>query len=248
MLTLLLLLGATPKVLDFEAAGLKRQMLVYPATKPTAGGSPVVFAFHGHGGGMRQAARSFEMQDAFPEAVVVYIQGLTTTGIKTDPEGLRSGWAITTTGDYADRDLGAFDAAYKIIDRDYKIDKKRVYAMGHSNGARFSWVLWAARPDKFAAFGPVSAPAGLFMRGAPKRPVFIAAGEKDQLVSYESMKLSIEMARRLLDLDVKPKTNGYLSYYNSHGDEMVTYIHPEGHKFPKEAVAPMVAFFKRHHL
>ena len=32
---------------------------------------PVVFAFHGHGGGAKSAARSFKMHEIWPEAVVV---------------------------------------------------------------------------------------------------------------------------------------------------------------------------------
>ena len=39
------------------------------------------------------------------------------------------------------------------------IDPRRVYAMGHSNGGGFTYVLWAARGDRFAAYGPSSSGA-----------------------------------------------------------------------------------------
>src|SRR6478672_3764464 len=48
---------------------------------------PLVFDFHGHGGKDRHAARSHRLHEAWPEAVVVYMQGLNTPGKLTDPEG-----------------------------------------------------------------------------------------------------------------------------------------------------------------
>ena len=57
--------------------------------------SPVVFAFHGHGGTMRHAAATFGYHKVWPEAVVVYMQGLPTPGAITDPEGKRPGWQRT---------------------------------------------------------------------------------------------------------------------------------------------------------
>jgi SAM-dependent methyltransferase len=54
--------------------------------------APLFFAFHGHGGNMRQADRSFSYQAQWPEAVIVYPQGLPTPGQLTDPEGKRNGW------------------------------------------------------------------------------------------------------------------------------------------------------------
>ena len=33
----------------------------------------------------------------------------------------------------------------------FKIDEKRVYATGHSNGGGFTYLLWTCRPDAFAA-------------------------------------------------------------------------------------------------
>ena len=37
---------------------------------------------------------------------------------------------------------------------DYKVDDKRIYSTGHSNGGGFTYLLWAARGDVFAAFAP----------------------------------------------------------------------------------------------
>jgi len=53
---------------------------------------PVVLVFHGHGGTARYAARTFALHRHWPEAIVVYPQGLNTPGRRTDPEGRRPGW------------------------------------------------------------------------------------------------------------------------------------------------------------
>ena len=89
---------------------------------------PVVFAFHGHGGSMQNAARSFGFHTLWPEAVVVYPQGLNTPDRLTDPEGKKPGWQ-SAAGDQGDRDLKFFDAVLKNLRQDYKVDSRRIYAI-----------------------------------------------------------------------------------------------------------------------
>ena len=81
------------------------------------------------------------------------MQGLPTPGQLTDPEGKRNGWQ-KTVGDQKDRDLKFFDAVLTKLKADYKVDESRIYSMGHSNGGGFTYLLWAARGDQFAAFAP----------------------------------------------------------------------------------------------
>ena len=38
----------------------------------------------------------------------------------------------------------------------YNIDDDRIYATGFSNGGMFTYLLWAKRPNVFAAFAPVA--------------------------------------------------------------------------------------------
>lgn len=233
-----------PQTVTLNVGGDSRSMLVHPPSRVSAK-APVVFAFHGHGGGSRQASRKFAIQDAWPEAVVVYPQGLPTKG-KTDPEGKRSGWQ-QNPGEYGDRDLAFFDAAYARIAKSYTIDPKAVYAMGHSNGARFTWVLWAKRDDKFAAYGPVCGPAGLWMRNALPASAFVVAGEKDPLVSIVGMRASIQALRRLLGCEGRVETNGHLTIERGkNGLELASYVHPGGHEYPDGVTKLMVDFFKRH--
>ncbi len=118
-----------------------REALVYLPKQKTAGGSPVVFGFHGHGGNMQNAERSFGFEKLWPEAIVVYMQGLPTPGQLTDPEGQRNGWQHDAE-QKGGRDLKFFDAVLKTLREKHEIDKNRIYASGHSNGGGFSYLLW----------------------------------------------------------------------------------------------------------
>lgn len=164
----------------FKVDGVDRQAIIVAPEK--AANAPVVFAFHGHGGNMRQASRSFHVHRLWPEAIAVYPDGLPTKGM-TDPEGKKQGWQ-RAKGDYDDRDLKLVDAILAKLRKDYKINEKRIYAMGHSNGGRFTYLLWAQRGDVFAAYGPSGSPAVLMVNSFKPKPVFAVAGEKDELVPY----------------------------------------------------------------
>lgn len=238
--------SAPARLASISVDGVERTALIY-APKEVQKSPPVVFCFHGHGGNSRQAARSFGMHEAWPEAVVVYPQGLPSKG-RTDPEGRRNGWQ-RAPGDLADRDLKFFDMLLAKVQKDHASSPKRVYAMGHSNGGRFTYVLWAARPGVFAAFGPSGSPAtGLLLRLTPK-PVFHIAGEKDPLVTFQEQKPTLDGLRRLLGCgdDADAVKSGYLTTEpGSNGTEFAAYVHPGGHEFPRQAVPMMAAFFKRH--
>lgn len=83
-LVLLAALAGDPERVEWTVDGTRREAL---AAVGSAEAPPLVFVFHGHGGTMRQAARSFALEKQWPEAVVVYPQGLPTPGRLSDPEG-----------------------------------------------------------------------------------------------------------------------------------------------------------------
>src|SRR5262249_22314037 len=148
-------------------------------------GAPLLFVFHGHGGSAKGFAERLEIHRLWPEAVVVFMQGLTGVAGRTDPEGKQTGWQ-NNSGDLDDRDVKFTDAVLEKLQKDYKIDAKRVYAMGHSNGARFTNVLWKTRPEKFTAFCTVAGLAPVITASAKPKPLFVVAGESDQLVPIRS--------------------------------------------------------------
>ena len=69
----------------WEIDGVARTALVYAPSAPSSNGAPLVLVFHGHGGTAGHAAWSFGLQKLWPEALVVYPQGLLTPGQITDP-------------------------------------------------------------------------------------------------------------------------------------------------------------------
>ena len=194
----------------------------------------------------------YDYHHVWPEAIVVYMQGLNTPGPLTDPEGKKTGWQHKG-GVLGDRDLKFFDAVLASLKSDYKLDERRIYSTGHSNGGGFTYLLWAARPDLFAALAP-SAASGpgevwstLIAKLKPK-PVIHLAGEKDPLVKYEWQVATIAALRKLNGCDEKgtewvPQCTLYAS---KTGTPVVTLIHPGAHNFPAEAPALFVKFFKEH--
>jgi polyhydroxybutyrate depolymerase len=232
---------------SFNVDGVERTALIYTNTKPASKtGAPLVLGFHGHGGRAEFVARRWSLHSIWPEAVVVYLQGLP-TATPRDPDGGRPGWQIAPGGQN-DRDVRFVDAVIEWARKQYKIDQDRIYAIGHSNGARFATVLWKTRGDKFAAFCSAAAQGGLMIRDATPRSIFAIAGENDRIVRYDGQVRSIEVYRMVLKTDSsKAVTKGYAKIEPGiNGTELVTYLHPGGHEFPQEALPLVVDFFKRH--
>jgi poly(3-hydroxybutyrate) depolymerase len=65
-----------------------RSAIVYPPSRTSAGGkAPLIFSFHGRGDNMQNFQHT-DMHRAWPEAIVVYFQGL-----PSRRDGL-SGWQV----------------------------------------------------------------------------------------------------------------------------------------------------------
>lgn len=236
----------SPLKKEWTVDGVQREALVFAASRPTEGGSPVVFAFHGHGGTMRHASTSFNYQKHWPEAVVVYMQGLNTPGRLTDPEGKKPGWQ-SAVGDQEDRDLKFFDAVLATLKQDHKIDERRIYCTGHSNGGGLTYVLWAARPDVFAAVAPSAAVAARQFKDLKPKPVMHVAGEQDELVKFSWQQMTMSRLKTLNECGEGSHWERHCTQYASKlGTPVVTMIHPGTHKFPDEAPALIVKFFREH--
>ena len=209
--------------------------------------APLVFAWHGHGGSALQASRSFHIHAEWPQSVVVYPEGVPTPGM-TDPAGEKRGWQ-QKPGDLDGRDLKFFDAILAQVKKDAAIDAKRVYSTGHSNGAGFTYLLWGARPDVFAAIAPSAGGFRPAFAGKPV-PVIQFAGEKDEIVPFRMQQLCMQMTKRIngCTVDGKPwgDTKGATLYPSETGTPLVSYIHSGGHGYPTEAPAMIVRFFKEH--
>lgn len=228
--------------------GIEREALVYLPSKAGDGPAPVVFGFHGHGGTARNTARTFAFQDHWPEAIIVYMQGIPTPGKLSDPEGKRNGWQHDA-GDHGDRDLKFFDAVLAKLRSEQKIDERRIYATGHSNGGAFTYLLWAQRPDVFAAFAPSGA-SGRAVRSIKPKPAMHVAGERDELVKFAIQQRAMDHVRSTNGCEAAGATWApqCTLYSSPGGTPFVAMIHGGGHKYPAEAPPLIVRFFKEHQL
>lgn len=224
--------------------GIKREALLHVPAAGVQRPWPVVLVFHGHGGSMREASWNQPVHKAWPEALVVYLQGLPTAGRLADAEGEEAGWQAGP-GLEGDRDLKLVDAVLESLRTDYVVDAKRIYATGHSNGGAFTYLLWATRRESFAAFGPSAAVAGRDFGKLEPAPVIHTAGENDELVRFPWQKLMIKVLCRTNQCGAGEATaDGLIRYGSAIGAPVEVYVHPGGHRYPAKATALIMAFFK----
>lgn len=233
------LLAPSPTTIQVSVDGQLREALVYaPAHAVPA---PVVFAFHGHGGGSRQASRSFGIQDAWPEAVVVYPQGLPTAVPLYDKQGRYAGWDVKPSDQ--NKDIRFFDALYPKVMRQFNGDSKRVFAMGHSNGGFFAYTLWSARPSVFAGIGSFEA-ACTFPRTLTPKPLFVSIGSQDERVPPRAQQRSLRAVMRAEDSAGQGTPYGPKGTLYPGAAPVVLWSYDGPHKFPADAVPTMVRFFQ----
>lgn len=239
--------GATEWTVD----GQKRRALVILPARTSDARIPVLFAFHGHGGTMQSMERK-GFQKHWPEALVVCPQGLpTVTG--RDPEGKRAGWQ-NRPGEHGDRDVKFFDAILKTLREKYRVDDRRIYVTGHSNGGGFTYTLWGTRGKELAAIAPSAAGAAYLqtLKDLQPLPVLHLAGEQDEIVPFENQKRTMEAVRRRNGCAAEGRAWASVGdllgtiYSCQEGAPFVSVIHPGTHQYPDEASALIVRFFKAH--
>lgn len=237
--------GTQPERVTWTVDGVEREGLVCAPSAKGDAKPPLVFGFHGHGGSMQNAARSFGFHGLWPEAAVVYLQGLPTPGRLTDPEGKKPGWQHAV-GEQGDRDLKLFDVVLAWMKEKHGIDENRVYSSGHSNGGGFTYLLWGARPGLFAAIGPSAAVGLRAARDAKPCPLIHIGGKKDPLVGFDMQARGVEAVRttNACEETGKPWAPGCTIWTSSKSAPVVFYVHEGDHKYPAEAPALIVRFFK----
>jgi len=236
--------GAELQSIHLTVDGVARTALVYLPPQAKTQPTPVVFVFHGHGGSAANAARSFAFDREWPEAISVYPQGLLTPGQLTDPEGKRAGWQASV-GDQGDRDLQFFDALLARLKQDFKVDSKRIYVTGHSNGGGFTYLLWLARGDVMAAVAPSSAAARYALELKPK-PALILGGQSDPLVKFAWQQMMMNTVRKINGCAPtgEPWEKVCTLYPSAGGTPLVTYVHPGGHQLQPEEPRLIARFFR----
>ncbi|MEQ1581670.1 MAG: prolyl oligopeptidase family serine peptidase [Steroidobacteraceae bacterium] len=211
---------AAPERLTIRIDGVDRQALVFAPTKGAAA-VPTLFVYHGAG----DTAENFTvvgLHEAWPEALVVYMDGLS----RGPGEG---GVFQARDASNENRDLKFFDAMLADLHKRFTIDDTRVYATGFSNGARMVYLFWATRPKVFAAFAPVAGMLSADTALMEPKPVFHVGGRADRTNAFDEQMKSVELAR---------------AANRATGTPVETYIHNGGHYWPPDTTARIVAFLR----
>jgi polyhydroxybutyrate depolymerase len=228
--------------------GVKRTALVRGPADPKTPAA-VVFCWHGHGGNSTQSVRGWAFDKADPTSILIYPQGLPTVSPLVDKEGRLSGWQ-SAVGAEGDRDIKFFDAVLADLKKERAVDERRIYSMGHSNGAAFSYVLWQARPDVLAAIGSVAGSLTIKARDLKPLPVIHVAGENDPLVKFAWQEATFVAVRRFNGCTDEGKPyakEGVLEatlFPSTKGAPLVTAIHHGGHEYAKGSSELIARFFK----
>lgn len=129
----------------------------------------------------RNVAAGFSIHERWPEAIVVYPEGLPTPGRLTDPEE-EAGWQ-PEVGAEADRDLHFFDTMFRWRSRDLKVDLARVLRPATRTAGSSPTSCSSSRIERFAAVAPsvLWAPAS---SARSSHSGDASGGEKDTLVPF----------------------------------------------------------------
>jgi polyhydroxybutyrate depolymerase len=170
LIVALLVLGArvaaAADVTTWTVDGVKREAMIYVPSSPPAGKLPLIFSFHGHGDDMENF-QFVGLQDAWPDAIVVYFQGLPSR------DGYR-GWQVERRIRRSRSETGRCRAG-GVEERIRQRRRRRIYATGYcSNGAHFTYCKGAAS-NVFAAYAPVGRIRATAMPKEP-RPLFHVGG------------------------------------------------------------------------
>jgi predicted esterase len=115
------------------------------------------------------------------------------------------------------------------VQRDYRVDRTRIFLMGHSMGGFGTWSIAQDHPGLFAALGPIS--GGGSAEGMVKLrniPQYVTHGDDDRTVSVNSSRTMVEAGK---------KAGASITYVEVPGGSHVSVAQP--------AFAPMIEFFKK---
>ncbi len=228
--------------------GVKRTALVRVPTG-VSGPLAVVFGWHGHGGRSTHSAGRWGYAEIDTASILVFPQGLPTVSPLVDKEGRMPGWQTSVTSE-GGRDIKLFDTMLADLKKQHAVDDRRIYSMGHSNGAAFSYLLWQARPEVLAAIGSVAGSLRGDGKPTTSLPVIHVAGEKDPLVKFTWQQATFAAVKRFNGCSEEGKPwakEGVLDatiYASTKGAPLVTAIHGGGHEYAKGSTELIVHFFK----
>ncbi len=145
--------GVTSEQKMYVAGQLRTYLLHIPAHYDTIRRAPLVIVLHGHG----ESAENFEKYTGMSEKadregfIAVYPQA----------QGDPSDWHTAIDGPRKRDDIAFVRDIINALERSYRIDHRRIYAAGHSNGGIMTYRLASTLSDKLAAVGVTAGSIGM---------------------------------------------------------------------------------------
>jgi polyhydroxybutyrate depolymerase len=181
---LCLAVPALAQVQSLSLQDVKRKYIVYtPSTYAGAPAQKFPLVLNFAGGGMTAAEQMLYTQmnrSADRHGyIVVY------------PQGIKNDWNVGFGMDYkgGSDDVGFVRNLLAALERQYRVDPRRVYATGLSRGGFFALRLAAEMPERFAAVASVGAPMPepVIAHHQERRPVgvMLVHGTADAVVAYD---------------------------------------------------------------
>ena len=149
--------------------------LVVPKTVDLKSPAPLVVAFHGF---------LIDSKDLMPAYTKLNETAEKHRFVLVYPNALERSWGLSAPK--IAKDLAFFDALLKVLSAQYKLDARRIYVTGMSNGGYFAHLVAKERSTTIAAIACHSGALGLQTLGGIKAerkfPVMIIHGDKDNIL------------------------------------------------------------------
>jgi len=231
--------SAARLVLQIEAAGLQRRVLVHAPDSATQAPAPLVIVFHGRGDDAAAFARAVNLHRDWPEAIIAYPRG------ELHPGKPQRGWQYRR-GQYDDRDLLLTDALLAELGQRFRIAPERSFAAGFSNGGHFVFLLMAERPDLFAAHAVLGSVNPDYASQALPRPLLYLFGRGENREHQDAWQSTIEaLIRHQRSSGPLEDVLGCCKLQRAHpgGAPFVFGLYNAGHIWPAEGNGWLKAFF-----
>jgi poly(3-hydroxybutyrate) depolymerase len=208
------------KTYDFkEAAKEMEYALFVPSKYDKEKKTPLVVALHGLGGNPQQMIRAKGLTEQAEQHgyLVVAPMGYNSSGWY-GAKGPGGGFGKGKDEPKNVRELSEKDVlnVLELVRKEFTVDEKRIYLIGHSMGGAGTWHLGTKYPDLWAGLAPIAPAAFGQPTGLDKLkhiPVIVVQGDKDTLVRPEGTRRWVE---KLKDLNI---THEYLEIPGGgHGD------------------------------
>ena len=172
--------------LELNHDGVLREALVYlPKSSEGTEAIPLLLNFHGYGGSAANHLLTSDFRQLAEEQIflLAYPQGSLFDGSPHWNPSPPSATNKSTVDDF-----GFIESLVDNLSANYRIDEKRVYAVGYSNGAMLAFGLAGYRGERIAAVGSVSGTMltdiGNLCQPPQRTAVITLHGTQDYILPY----------------------------------------------------------------